>query len=91
MGAGALPLAVTVCEYAELIVPFGNVAGVSVTTGQTCSVMEREPWQPLTSLVRTVMLVAGEAEAVGVPLMTPVLALSVRPVGSVPEVMVQAL
>ena len=39
------------------------------------------------SPLRTVMLVAGEAVAVGVPLMMPVLALSVRPVGSVPVVM----
>ena len=57
-------------------------------TGQICSVMICEPWQPLTSLTRTVMLVAGEADAVGVPLMMPVLALSVRPAGSAPLVTV---
>ena len=35
------------------------------------------------------MLVAGEAEAVGVPLMMPVLAFRVSPAGRVPAVMVQ--
>ena len=60
-------------------------------TGQTCNVMAREPWQPLASLTRKVMLVAGLAEAVGVPLMTPVLVLSVSPAGRVPAVMVQVL
>jgi hypothetical protein len=35
--------------------------------------------------------VAGEAEAVGVPLMTPVLALRVKPAGSVPVVTVHEL
>ena len=59
--------------------------------GQICRVMARELWQPLASLTRKVMLVAGEAEAVGVPLMTPVLALRVRPAGSAPLVMVQVL
>ena len=60
-------------------------------TGQICSVMAREPWQPFASFTRTVIVVAGDAEAVGVPLMTPVLALSVKPAGSVPAVTVHEL
>ena len=87
----APPLAVKVCEKAVPTVGVGNVAGVSVTTGQICSVMVRVPWQPLASLTRKVRLVAGEAVAVGVPLITPVLALSVKPAGSVPLVSVHAL
>ena len=68
-----------------------SVAGESVTTGQICSVMACVPWHPLVSLTRTVMLVAGEADAVGVPEITPVLALRLKPVGSAPVVMVQEL
>ena len=47
------------------------------------------PWQPKVSLTRTVMLVAGLAAAVGVPLIIPVLAFNVRPAGRVPAVIVQ--
>ena len=82
------PEAVIVCEYAVPTVGVGNVAGATVTTGQICRVMARVPWQPLASLTRTVMVVAGEAATVGVPLITPVSALSVRPVGKVPAVRV---
>jgi hypothetical protein len=62
---------------------------LTVMTGQTCKAMTCVPWQPLASLTRTVMLVAGLAAAVGVPLMMPVPAPNVRPAGKVPAVMVQ--
>ena len=68
-----------------------SVAGARLSTGQTCRVTVCVPWQPLASFTRTVMEVAGLTETEGVPLMTPVLALSERPVGSVPLVMVQVL
>ena len=80
-----------VCEYAVPTVAVASVVGANAMTGQICSVIAREPWQPLASLTRTVMEVAGLAEAVGVPLITPVLAFSVRPAGSVPLVTVHAL
>ncbi len=60
-------------------------------TGQTCNVTACVPWQPLASFTRKVIVVAGLAEAVGVPLMTPVVALSVSPAGSVPAVTVHVL
>ena len=85
------PEAAIVCEYAVPTVPVAGLAGDSVTTGQICSVMFCVPWQPLASLTRTVTLVAGDTVAVGVPLTTPVLALSVNPAGNVPAVIVQAL
>ena len=67
------------------------MAGEIEMIGQICSVTTCEPWQPFVSFTRTVMDVAGLAEAVGVPLMMPVLALSVRPAGRVPLVTVQEL
>ena len=60
-------------------------------TGQICSVIARDPWQPFASFARTVIVVAGLAEVVGVPLMTPVPALSVKPAGNVPAVTVHEL
>ena len=80
-----------VCEYAVPTVGAVSVVDASVMTGQICSVTACEPWQPLASLARTVMVVAGEAEAVGVPLMTPVLAFNVKPLGSVPLMTVHEL
>ena len=65
--------------------------GESEMIGQICSVTTRVPWQPYASFTRTVTEVEGLAEAVGVPLMTPVLALRVKPAGSVPLVTVQVL
>jgi hypothetical protein len=68
-----------------------SVVGENVTTGQIWNVIARDPWQPLASFTRTVTEVEGLAEAVGVPLITPVLALRVRPAGSVPAVTVHEL
>ena len=85
------PDAVIVCEYAVPTVAVASVVGENVITGQICSVIARDPWQPFASFTRTVTEVAGLAEAVGVPLMTPVLALSVNPAGSVPAVTVHEL
>ena len=59
--------------------------------GTFTDVIARDPWQPLASFTRTVTEVEGLADAVGVPLITPVLALSVRPAGSVPAVTVHEL
>ena len=69
----------------------GRIAGDNEITGQICSVTTCVPWQPFTSFTRTVMDVAGLAEAVGVPLITPVLAFSVRPAGKAPLVTVHEL
>ncbi len=85
------PDAVMACEYAEPMTGGVSVVGASVMTGHTCSVTARVPWQPLASFTRTVIVVAGLAEAVGVPLMTPLLALSESPAGSVPAVIVHVL
>ena len=85
------PDALMVCEYAVPTVAVDSVVGENVITGQICRVIAREPWQPFASLARTVIDVAGLAEAVGVPEMTPVLAFKVRPAGSVPLVTVHAL
>ena len=67
----------------------GIAVGLTVIAEQICKVMTCVPWQPLASLTRTVNEMAGLAEAVGVPLMMPVLALSDNPTGSPPEVIVQ--
>ena len=63
----------------------------SASTGQICSVRFRVLWHPFASVTRTEIGVAGEAEAVGVPESTPVVAFSVKPAGSVPLVIVQAV
>jgi hypothetical protein len=55
-----------------------------VTTGQILRFKTRVPMQPSESVARTVMLVPAPLEVVGVPVMAPVLALSVKPAGSVP-------
>jgi hypothetical protein len=55
-----------------------------VTTGQILRFNARVPVQPIESVARTVMLVPAPFEAVGVPEITPLLALIVRPAGSVP-------
>lgn len=80
-----------VCEYATPTVGVVSVAGASETTGQTCNESVCDPWQPLASFTRTMMELAGLAATVGVPLMTPVLEFSVRPVGSVPLMSVHEL
>ena len=74
------------CEYAVPMVGVGRVVGVNAMTGQICSVTARVAWQPLASFTRTVIVVAGLAEAVGVPLITPVVALSEAHDGKVPEI-----
>jgi hypothetical protein len=60
-------------------------------TGQICSVIACVPWQPLASFTRMETFTPRLFAVVGVPLMTPVLALSASPAGSVPLVTVQVL
>ena len=70
-------------------VPVVSVAGVTLMTGQTCAFIIAETWQPLASVARTVMLAPVVLANVGVPEITPVLLLSVRPLGRVPAVTAQ--
>jgi hypothetical protein len=59
--------------------------GLSDITGQTCKLTTCEPTQPKESVAEIVKLVAGLAAAVGVPAITPVEAVNVRPAGKEPE------
>ncbi len=50
----ALPLAVTVEEYAAATVPFATVAGATRTVPQTRMEYARSPMQPFEAVARTV-------------------------------------
>ena len=65
--------------------PPGSVAGFNASVGLTVNVKAREPVAPLPSVAVTVKLLVPAA--LGDPVMSPVEALSVRPAGRLPELM----
>src|SRR5579862_7971366 len=76
------PLTVTVWLYTMLSVSAGNVAGLTLMAGLIVTEYARDPVPPTLSVAVTVKgkVLAEE----GVPLMTPVVLLRLKPLGNEP-------
>ena len=83
------PLALMEVLCAVPTTPAARVLGLTVMTGQICTVIACVPWQPAASVTLTVTLEPGDDTAVGVPEITPVELFSVRPEGRLPLMIVQ--
>jgi hypothetical protein len=76
------PVALIVRLYGVPDVPFGSVDGLNVIAALTTTVYARDPIAPMLSVARIVKLL--DPALVGVPEITPVVALSDSPTGNVP-------
>jgi hypothetical protein len=75
-------VALIVRLYGVPDVPFGSVVGLKVIAALIVTAYERVPMAPMLSVARIVKLL--DPALVGVPEITPVVALSASPTGNVP-------
>ena len=86
--APVAPLTVSGWLYVAPNTASGKLAGVITSTPQVLTVKLREPVQPAASVA--VMVKVALPAVVGVPLITPVVPLSIKPAGSEPFVTLNA-